>query len=193
MPNEGDDDDDGFGGKSFDETKQSDDDCLLPDLDVLWKIATPEEMTEWQSSGILSLASSLDRTDGFMHLSNAFRMKTTANLYFKGRDDLRLLKIETKKLTQNDTRSVVFADEAPSKRDTSITDGLIYVHYLLVQGKACCAHAYELCAASTQVRRRRFRSARFAVERTRRETRVSRESSSWMMMSVMMERARVER
>ena len=132
MPNEGD-DENGFGG-SFDES--------LPDLDVLWKIATPEEMTEWQSSGILSLASSLDRTDGFMHLSNAFRVKTTANLYFKGRDDLRLLKIETKKLTQNDTRSVVFADEAPSKRDTSITDGLIYVHYLLVQGKACCAHAY---------------------------------------------------
>ena len=139
MPNEGDDDDDGFGGQSsFDETKR--DDCLLPDLDVLWKIATPEEMTEWQSSGILSLASSLDRTDGFMHLSNAFRVKTTANLYFKGRGDARLLKIETKKLTQNDTRSVVFADEAP-KRDT-ITDGLIYVHYLLVEGKACCAHAY---------------------------------------------------
>ena len=147
MPNEGDDENEnGFGGKSsFDETKQSDDDdddCLLPDLDVLWKIATPEEMTEWQSSGILSLASSVDRTDGFMHLSNAFRVKTTANLYFKGRDDLRLLKIETKNLTQNDTRSVVFADEAPPKRDTSITDGLIYVHYLLVQGKACCAHAY---------------------------------------------------
>ena len=143
MPNEGDDDDEnGFGGKSFDETKQSDDDCLLPDLDVLWKIATPEEMTEWQSSGILSLASSLDRTDGFMHLSNSLRVKTTANLYFKKRDDLRLVKIETKKLTQNDTRSVVFADEAPSKRDTSSTDGLIYVHYLLVQGKACCAHAY---------------------------------------------------
>ena len=143
MPKEGDDDDEnGLGGKSFDETKQSYDDCLLPDLDVLWKIATPEEMTEWQSSGILSLASSVDRTDGFMHLSNAFRVKTTANLYFKGRDDLRLLKIETKKLTQNDTRSVVFADEAPSKRDTRSTDGLIYVHYLLVQGKACCAHAY---------------------------------------------------
>ena len=137
MPNEGDDDDDGFGGKSFDETKR--DDCL-PDLDVLWKIATPEEMTEWQSSGILSLASSLDRTDGFMHLSNSLRVKTTANLYFKKRDDLRLVKIETKKLTQNDTRSVVFADEAPSL--DAITDGLIYVHYLLVQGKACCAHAY---------------------------------------------------
>ena len=132
MPNEGD-DENGFGG-SFDES--------LPDLDVLWKIATPEEMTEWQSSGILSLASSLDRTDGFMHLSNSLRVKTTANLYFKKRDDLRLVKIETKKLTQNDTRSVVFADEAPPKRDTRITDGLIYVHYLLVQGKACCAHAY---------------------------------------------------
>ena len=146
MPNEGDDDENGFGGKSsFDETKQSDDDdCLVPDLDVLWKIATAEEMTEWQSSGILSLASSLDRTDGFMHLSNSLRVKTTANLYFKGREDLRLVKIETKKLTQNDTRSVVFADEAPSKRDntSSSTDGLIYVHYLLVQGKACCAHAY---------------------------------------------------
>ena len=142
MPNEGDDDENGFGvgQSSFDETKQSDDDCLLPDLDVLWKIATPEEMTEWQSSGILSLASSLDRTDGFMHLSNAFRVKTTANLYFKGRGDARLLKIETKKLTQNDTRSVVFADEAPPL-DT-ITDGLIYVYYLLVEGKACCAHAY---------------------------------------------------
>ena len=140
MPNEGDDDENGFG----DQSSFDDDDCLLPDLDVLWKIATPEETTEWQPSGILSLSSSVDRTDGFMHLSNALRVKTTANLYFKGRDDVQLLKIETKNLTQNDTRSVVFADEAPSKRDntSSSTDGLIYVHYLLVQGKACCAHAY---------------------------------------------------
>ena len=136
MPNEGD-DENGFGG-SFDEKKR----LLLPDLDVLWKIATPEEWNEWRSSGILSLASVLDRKDGFMHLSNSHRVKKTADLYFKGRGDLRLLKIETKKLTQNDTRSVVFADEAPPKRDTSITDGLIYVHYLLVEGKACCAHAY---------------------------------------------------
>ena len=48
----------------FDEKER----LLLPDLDVLWKIATPEEWNEWRSSGILSLASVLDR-DGFMHLS----------------------------------------------------------------------------------------------------------------------------
>ena len=137
MPNEGD-DENGFGG-SFDERKR-----LLPDLDVLWKIATPEEWNEWRSSGILSLASLLDRKDGFMHLSNSHRVKKTADLYFKGRGDLRLLKIETKKLTQNDTRSVVFADEAPTTREDEAKDddGLIYVHYLLVEGKACCAHAY---------------------------------------------------
>ena len=124
----------------FDEKKR-----LLPDLDVLWKIATPEEWNEWRSSGILSLASVLDRKDGFMHLSNSHRVKKTADLYFKGRGDLRLLKIETKKLTQNDTRSVVFADEAPTtttREDEAKDDGLIYVHYLLVEGKACCAHAY---------------------------------------------------
>ena len=122
----------------FDERKR-----LLSDLDVLWKIATPEEWNEWRSSGILSLASLLDRKDGFMHLSNSHRVKKTADLYFKDRGDLRLLKIETKKLTQNDTRSVVFADEAPTTReDEAKDDGLIYVHYLLVEGKACCAHAY---------------------------------------------------
>ncbi len=125
----------------FDERKR-----LLPDLDVLWKIATPEEWNEWRSSGILSLASVLDRKDGFMHLSNSHRVKKTADLYFKGRGDLRLLKIETKKLTQNDTRSVVFADEAPTtttrEDEAKDDDGLIYVHYLLVEGKACCAHAY---------------------------------------------------
>ena len=133
MPNDHCDDADGF-----DERKR-----LLSDLDVLWKIATPEEWNEWRSSGILSLASLLDRKDGFMHLSNSHRVKKTADLYFKGRGDLRLLKIETKKLTQNDTRSVVFADEAPTTReDEAKDDGLIYVHYLLVEGKACCAHAY---------------------------------------------------
>ena len=79
-----------------------------------------------------------------MHLSNSHRVKKTADLYFKGRGDLRLLKIETKKLTQNDTRSVVFADEAPTTREDEAKDddGLIYVHYLLVEGKAWCAHAY---------------------------------------------------
>ena len=126
----------------FDEKER----LLLPDLDVLWKIATPEEWNEWRSSGILSLASVLDRKDGFMHLSNSHRVKKTADLYFKERGDLRLLKIETKKLTQNDTRSVVFADEAPTtttREDEAKDDGgLIYVHYLLVEGKACCAHAY---------------------------------------------------
>ena len=132
MPNEG--------ADGFDEKR------LLPDLDVLWKIATPEEANEWRRSGVVSLASPLDRADGFMHLSNSHRVRKTADLYFKGRGDLRLLKIEAKKLTANDTRSVVFADEAPtetcSREEEEEEDALIYVHYLLVEGKACCTHAY---------------------------------------------------
>ena len=38
--------------------------------------------------------------------------------------------------------SVVFAADAPSEEEVKNSGDVIFIHYLLVEGKACCAHVY---------------------------------------------------
>jgi hypothetical protein len=114
----------------------------LPELDVLWKIVSPLELETWRASGTFTLESNLDKTDGFFHCSNSHRIEKTAELYFKTVSDHKMVKIETKRLTRGNSRSVVFCADAPSEEEIKNSGDVIFIHYLLVEGKACCAHLY---------------------------------------------------
>ena len=114
----------------------------LPELDVIWKIVSPGELDVWQSSNAFTLESELDQSDGFFHCSNTLRIRKTADLYFKTISNHKMVKIETKTLTHGNTRSVIFTAEAPTKEEVDENKDSIFSHYLLVEGKACCAHVF---------------------------------------------------
>jgi len=109
----------------------------LPELDVIWKIVSPGELDVWQSSNAFTLESELDKSDGFFHCSNTLRIRKTADLYFKTISNHKMVKIETKTLTHGNTRSVIFTAEAPTKEEVDENKDSIFIHYLLVEGKAC--------------------------------------------------------
>jgi len=121
---------------------KEEEDSSLPELDILWKIVSPQELETWRASGLFALESDLDKADGFFHCSNSHRIEKTAELYFKTVSDHKMVKIETKRLTRGNSRSVVFSADAPSEEEIKNSGDVIFIHYLLVEGKACCAHVY---------------------------------------------------
>lgn len=96
----------------------------IPDMSVIWKIATPDDIEAWRSSGTLA-GSGLDLADGFIHSSNGAMVKNVARLFFSDRGDCSLLRLD---LTAAG-RPVRWTTAEPDGK-TPPDDGGILVHYL---------------------------------------------------------------
>ena len=106
----------------------------------VFKLATRAEAEVFEETG--RVESSLDRDDGFVHLSGACSVRTVAALFFKDERDLVLLEIDSWKFGvdcawENDPRA---PDSAPAL--DSVTVGAkksTTVHHLYNHG---CVHVY---------------------------------------------------
>ena len=67
---------------------------------VLYKIMSKQEWETAQAQGIYE-GSEVDRRDGFIHLSAAHQVRTTAQKHFSGRADLLLVSVLEKNLGKN--------------------------------------------------------------------------------------------
>jgi uncharacterized protein (DUF952 family) len=66
----------------------------------LYKIMSKQEWETAQAKGIYE-GSEVDRKDGFIHLSAAHQVRTTAQKHFSGRADLLLVSVLEKNLGKN--------------------------------------------------------------------------------------------
>ena len=88
-----------------------------------------------------TIASELDKADGFIHLSDLTGPRVVAKLFFTTATDLELLELDSSKL--GDAAWVVgnMGDAAPDS--ATLANSPITVHYLLPDG---CVHG-AFCAA----------------------------------------------
>ena len=66
-------------------------------MDRLFKLATSEEMAAFTAAG--KIESDLDRTDGFVHLSDRTSPPNVAKLFFAGAKDLHLVELQASSLS----------------------------------------------------------------------------------------------
>ena len=66
---------------------------------LLYKVATKEDALLFTNNQYIE--SALDKTDGFIHLSDKNMPRTVASLFFKGINDLVLIEIDADKLVGN--------------------------------------------------------------------------------------------
>lgn len=69
-------------------------------VSFLYKIMSKQEWETAQAQGIYE-GSEVDRKDGFIHLSAAHQVRTTAQKHFSGRADLLLVSVLEKNLGKN--------------------------------------------------------------------------------------------
>jgi uncharacterized protein (DUF952 family) len=69
-------------------------------VSFLYKIMSEQEWETAQAQGIYE-GSEVDRKDGFIHLSAAHQVRTTAQKHFSGRADLLLVSVLEKNLGKN--------------------------------------------------------------------------------------------
>ncbi len=69
-------------------------------VSFLYKIMSKQEWETAQAQGIYE-GSEVDQKDGFIHLSAAHQVRTTAQKHFSGRADLLLVSVLEKKLGKN--------------------------------------------------------------------------------------------
>merc|ERR1711871_1419955 len=70
--------------------------CALQPPSRIFKLATASEVKSFEMSG--NICSSLDKADGFIHLSDRTSPPKVADLFFNGAKDLHLLEIDASKL-----------------------------------------------------------------------------------------------
>lgn len=95
-----------------------------PDMDTIWKIATPADLEAWTAAGAL-VGSGLDKADGFLHSSNGPMVKKVAAMFFSGVGDAMLLKMRPS--TWDET--VRWTTEEPAGK-VPPADGSVLIHYL---------------------------------------------------------------
>jgi uncharacterized protein (DUF952 family) len=102
----------------------------------VFKLAVKRDCDAFAAAG--RIESSLDKADGFIHLSDSSSPPKVASLFFKGSEDLYLIEIDTTKL-KGPTQWIVgkMGDETPSKSITHAASTT--VHYLIADG---CVHVY---------------------------------------------------
>ncbi|MBX9459452.1 MAG: DUF952 domain-containing protein [Rhizobium sp.] len=64
---------------------------------IIYKIVPAELWAEAESAGVFGGAP-IDLTDGYIHLSTGAQVRRTAELYFKGQDDLLLVAVDGDRL-----------------------------------------------------------------------------------------------
>ena len=67
---------------------------------VLYKIMSRQEWEAAQAQGVYE-GSKVDRKDGFIHLSAAHQVRTTAQKHFSGKPDLVLISVREEGLSKN--------------------------------------------------------------------------------------------
>lgn len=80
-----------------------------------WKLCTKGDYETWAQAGEV-LGSELDRKDGFFHASDAAMVKDVARHFFKGRDDVVLLRLDPDKLAPGGARFLEDRAEVPGAR-----------------------------------------------------------------------------
>ena len=110
--------------------------CTVQPPKRVFKLAVASEVEAFEKSG--KICSSLDRTDGFVHLSDRTSPPKVADLFFNGAKDLYLLEIDAEKL-EGPVQWVVgvMGEGAPSK--AVLGSATTTVHYLIADG---CVHVY---------------------------------------------------
>jgi uncharacterized protein (DUF952 family) len=104
-----------------------------PDMRVLWKIATPDDLKSWTEEGVV-LGSDLDKADGFSHSSNGEMVKKVASLFFSSATDCLLLRMEPSTWS----RVVRWTTEEPADKKAP-EDGSVLIHYL----PDGCSHVFS--------------------------------------------------
>ena len=95
-----------------------------PDMRVIWKIVTPEDLKAWTEAGAM-LGSDLDQADGFGHSSNGAMVKRVASMFFATATDCSLLRMEPASWD----RIVRWTMEEPADKRPP-EDGSVLIHYL---------------------------------------------------------------
>lgn len=108
----------------------------------VFKLAVAAEVEAFEKSG--KICSSLDRTDGFIHLSDRTSPPKVADLFFNGAKDLYLLEIDSTKL-EGPVQWVagVMGEGSPSA--STLASAQTTVHYLIADG---CVHVYGAAGVS---------------------------------------------
>lgn len=102
----------------------------------VFKLCVAKELAEFEASG--KICSSLDATDGFIHLSDRTSPPKVANLFFTGATDLWLLEVDASRLTGRVQWVVGIMGDAPPSGST-LAASATTVHYLMADG---CVHVY---------------------------------------------------
>ena len=111
----------------------------------VFKLCVESELKAFQASG--KVESSLDRADGFIHLSDRTSPKTVASLFFAGAQDLFILEIDATRLNSDIQWLVgVMGEDPPSAKDLS--EASTPVHYLIANG---CVHVYGSSGVSMSI------------------------------------------
>jgi uncharacterized protein (DUF952 family)/glutathione S-transferase len=103
----------------------------------VFKLCVTAESEAFQKSG--KICSSLDTTDGFIHLSDRNSVPVVAKLFFTEAKDLRLIELDASGLDQTEVNWIVgkMGDAEPDAEAQSGHDTT--VHYLVPDG---CVHVY---------------------------------------------------
>jgi uncharacterized protein (DUF952 family) len=102
----------------------------------VFKLATSSEADAFLNCGIIE--STLDKQDGFVHLSDRSSPRKVAQLFFSNCKDLQLIELDAAKLTGKTQWIVGLMGDAPPSAATMATAATT-VHYLIADG---CVHVY---------------------------------------------------
>uniref|UniRef100_A0A7S2DNH2 Uncharacterized protein n=1 Tax=Haptolina brevifila TaxID=156173 RepID=A0A7S2DNH2_9EUKA len=102
----------------------------------IFKLCVSSELEGFDSSG--QICSTLDATDGFIHLSDRTSPPKVASLFFSGAADLWLLEIDASLLAAPVKWIVGVMGDAPPSASV-LASSFTTVHYLMADG---CVHVY---------------------------------------------------
>eukprot|EP00928_Gymnodinium_smaydae_P062279 TRINITY_DN46186_c0_g1_i1.p1 TRINITY_DN46186_c0_g1~~TRINITY_DN46186_c0_g1_i1.p1 ORF type:complete len:140 (-),score=35.50 TRINITY_DN46186_c0_g1_i1:257-676(-) len=103
----------------------------------MFKLAVASEIESFKAQG--KVQSTLDTTDGYIHLSDSTAPPTVAKLFFTTAADLHILEIDESKLAGPVTWVKGKMGDAPPDEATIKANPGVTVHYLLPEG---CVHVY---------------------------------------------------
>jgi uncharacterized protein (DUF952 family) len=107
----------------------------------VFKLAVASEVEEFKKTGVI--ASGLDKSDGFVHLSDKTSAPVVAGMFFKEAKDLQLIELDTE-LLSGPINWVVgkMGDAPPDDAERNKCDGTFAttIHYLTPDG---CVHVYN--------------------------------------------------
>lgn len=109
----------------------------------IFKLATSEEASSFKDSG--RILSTLDKTDGFVHLSDRTSPPKVARLFFKGCKDLKLIELDAEKLESPVHWILGKMGDSPPDAETK-TLATTVVHCLMPDG---CVHVYGDAGVTT--------------------------------------------